>query len=114
MLTFFEYMDSPAFEVVRFAVQRTTVTTHQADILAAANYGPTFGGQSQFKYYEIEENGGSLEFRLSGSGVPGTFITVAVANVASQLGSVDRIGLMVDSEDGAYPAILAAQWFRRV
>lgn len=63
-------------------------------------------------YLEIENNGTSLIFRYSDTGVDGTFITFHTATIATYIAAVDQIGLHLSANGGA--CVGAFDWFRKM
>ena len=63
---------------------------------------------------KVENNGTTIFWRLSGTGVPGSFVQVASEAIATFMGAVDRVGLVVETANAAGNGILVCDWFRRV
>lgn len=69
---------------------------------------------SRYSYLEIEYDGTTLYYRVSPSGVDGSFSQVYSGTASSDLGAAPtNIGLAAGSYGAGVPAILACDWFRR-
>lgn len=99
----------PKYAVYKF----NSVTSFNSAPYIAADSG-AYGGTQQFVYFEIEYDGTNVFFRVSGSGVDGTFQTLFSEAAASFIGAPDRIGLFVSSNNGSLIVITACDWFRKV
>lgn len=64
-------------------------------------------------YFEVECDGTNVTFRLSGSGVNGTFADIGTDALATFITSADYIGLLVNSLNST-DTVMAVEWFRRM
>lgn len=71
----------------------------------------TFGVQSQFRYYKIENDGTNIKVSLSATGTIGSFLLVSTQTIASWIAAVTHIGFT--TWGGAPTSILSVDWFRR-
>lgn len=89
------------------------LNTFSANVYAPTDDSDRFGPVSCFAYFEIEHSGTDYIFRLSATGVEGSFVTVATEAQATHLGGVaDTIGLYVSSSNGSNSADMICDWFR--
>lgn len=96
-----------------YAVSKyTNVTTYSAALLANTDYADRFGSHQQFSYFEIEYDGTTLYFRMSGDGI--VFDTVASEAAATFLGAPDKIGIYCNVVNGSSAPVGVVDWFRRI
>lgn len=94
--------------------KHTNVTTYAGVTPYSVNLsgGFAFG---DWNYFEIEYDGTNLLFRVSQSGVNGSFLLVHTEAPATHLGAVPTvIGLHCNPQNSSAPNMLVCDWFRRV
>ncbi|GEM_PF-2680334 len=104
------YANGHKLEVNRW----TNVNTFSTSVVATDIYTNGQRAAHMPIYLEVESDGTNVVFRYSDSGVSGTFIDHRTEPLATFLGKVDTIGLVVNN-DGAINAPTGVyDWFRRI
>lgn len=117
LLVFHKYINTEWSDGRIGVVQRyTDATTFSASASGSeiTSGGTTIGGVSAYQYFEVENDGTNLIWRISTTGHDGTFFTCATEAISAFVSAVDRIGLFARSLGSTRPGILACEWFRRV
>jgi len=73
-----------------------------------------FGGIYAFSYFEVEYDGTNVAFRISGTGVDGSFYTIRSEAAASFLGTPDKVAICCNSNNGSDSASTICDWFRKM
>lgn len=111
------YLDSNAvpntFTIAQMAVSKyTTVSTFGSHLRSNQNVVQVFGGAFNWMYWELENDGTNYYFRLSNSGVNGSFVLVASEALATFITTIDRVGIFADSQNAASGGACVCDWFR--
>jgi len=98
-----------------YVVQKfSNATTFGSNVYGPSNDTARYGAIHQWVYLEVEYDGVTVYFRVSASGVDGTFRTLYSEAAATFLGTPDRVGLVVNSSSAVEPGIGVFDWFRRM
>jgi len=100
---------------MKWLVQRwASSTAVNATVYSSDGFSAPFFRSSHIPtYFEVEKLGTSVIFRISDSGVAGTFYTIATEPLATYLLAVDQVGIYVDTTNNNV-SMGVFDWFRKI
>lgn len=108
-----QYQYGGAAVSVLLGVNWTSVTAF-ASTFFNTNMSPVLGPPAGWQYYEVENDGTNLIFRMSPTGYQGTYRQIASTTIAGFLGAVTHIGLLANADSSTLNGLMLCDWFRRV
>lgn len=93
----------------------TTAPTPFAVVALGSEMRDAVTFESDWRYYEIERSGSNLTFRMSKTGIDGTFTDVGTEAIATYFTTApDSVGVYGESVSATIATQTVVDWFRRV
>ncbi|MGO8708533.1 MAG: hypothetical protein ACLQMG_12760, partial [Terracidiphilus sp.] len=89
-------------------------TLYNANPLIGGVVFPGLGGEMSWLYLQVVNDGTSLYYSWSLTGLAGSFIQVYSETLSSWLAGVTDVGLCVNQNGGSGPPSMLVDWFRRI